>query len=65
MNNEPYKIYFYKNSNGKQPVLEYLRKLKSQNTKSSNLNLNKIQDYIQILAIMGKTAGLPYIKYLR
>lgn len=64
MNNQPYKIYFYKNSNGEQPVLEYLKKLKSQNTKSSRLNLNKIQDYIQVLATMGKAAGLPYIKHI-
>ena len=46
MKDESYKVYFYKNSNGEQPVLEYLKKLKAQNTKSSRLNLNKIQDYI-------------------
>lgn len=59
-----YKIYFYKNSNGEQPVLNFIRELKSQNTKSSRINLNKIQDYIQVLATMGKTAGLPYVKHI-
>ena len=64
MNNNQYKIYFYQDSNGEQPVLEYLKKLKAQNTKNSRLNLNKIQDYIQVLATMGKSAGLPYIKHI-
>ena len=64
MKDESYKVYFYKNSNGEQPVLEYLKKLKAQNTKSIRLNLNKIQDYIQVLATMGKSAGLPYIKHI-
>lgn len=64
MSNNIYKIYFYKNSNGEQPVLEYLNKLKKQNSKNSRLNLNKIQDYIQVLAMNGKSAGLPYIKHI-
>ena len=59
-----YKIYFYKNINGEQPVLNYLRELKNQNTKNSRINLNKIQDYIQVLATIGKMAGLPYVKHI-
>ena len=55
MSKNLYKIYFYKNSNGEQPVLEYLNKLKKQNSKTCRLNLNKIQDYIQVLAMNGKS----------
>lgn len=64
MSKNLYKIYFYKNSNGEQPVLEYLNKLKKQNSKTSRLNLNKIQDYIQVLAMNGKSAGLPHMKHI-
>lgn len=64
MSEKRYEIYFYKNSSGEQPVLDYMKKLQSQNTKSSHMNLNKIQDYIEILAINGKSAGMPYIKHI-
>ncbi len=64
MSEKRYEIYFYKNSSGEQPVLDYMKKLQSQNTKSSRMNLNKIQDYIEILAINGKSAGMPYIKHI-
>ena len=64
MGENAYKIYFYQNSSGEQPVRDYLKKLEKQNTKSSRVNLNKIQDYIQVLATQGKSAGMPYIKHI-
>ena len=58
-------IYFYKDRNGNQPVLEYLRGLASGDNKDSRIKLNKIRDYIQILRMYGKQAGEPYIKHLQ
>lgn len=59
-----HKIYFYKDANGNEPVLDYLRKLSCSKGKDSRIKLNKIQDYIQILSEYGVGAGEPYIKYL-
>ena len=58
-------IYFYKDHNGNQPVLEYLRELASSDSKDSRIKLNKIRDYIQLLRMYGKQAGEPYIKHLQ
>ena len=57
-------IYFYKDKNGNEPVLEYMRELASKKGKDSRINLNKINDYIELLSQHGTRAGEPYIKYL-
>ena len=44
-----YKIQFYKDRNGNQPVLEYLKELTRKKDKDSRIKANKIHDYIQIL----------------
>lgn len=62
--NKEHEIFFYKDKNGKEPVKDFIEKLYEKNTKDSRINLNKIQDYIQILARLGRTAGEPYIKHL-
>ena len=59
-----YKIYFYKDKHGKEPVVEYMLELKKKKDKDSRINLNKIQDYIQILEKYGTQVGEPYIKHL-
>lgn len=59
-----HEIFFYKDKSGKEPVREFIEELSKKNTKDSRINLNKIQDYIQILAKLGKNAGEPYIKHL-
>lgn len=59
-----YKIYFYKDRNGNEPVLTYMRELARNKGKDSRLKLNKIQDYIEILSRYGTQAGEPYIKHL-
>lgn len=59
-----HKIYFYKDSNGNEPVLDYLKELSSAKGKDSRIKLNKIHDYIQILSEFGVAAGEPYIKHL-
>ena len=60
-----HKIYFYKDKNGKQPVLEYLKELSGKKDKDSRIKANKINDYIEILHQNGKEAGQPYIKHIK
>ena len=59
-----YKIYFYKDKNGNEPVIEYIAKLAQKKDKDSRIKLNKIQDYIEMLSQYGTQAGEPYIKHL-
>lgn len=40
-------IYFYKDKNGNEPVLDYMRELASKHGKDSRIKLNKINDYIK------------------
>lgn len=46
-------IYVYHDRNGKEPVIDYLDKLASQNTKDSRIRLNKIRSYIKLLSDNG------------
>ncbi len=59
-----YKIYFYRDKNGCEPVLDYLKELISKTDKSSRIKANKINDYIEVLSQFGTTAGEPYMKHL-
>lgn len=59
-----YNIYFYRDKHGKQPVLEYLQELSTKKDKDSRIKLNKLSDYIEILAQYGTKAGEPYIKHI-
>lgn len=59
-----YKVYFYQDVNGNEPLVDYLKELLAKGDKNSRLNLKKIQDYINILQKYGKAAGEPYMKHL-
>ena len=59
-----HKIHFYRDRNGKSPVLDYLRDLMSRKDKDSRIKANKIGSYIDILRQYGTQAGEPYIKHL-
>ena len=59
-----YKVFYYKDKNGKSPVAEYLRELSAKRDKESRIKSNKISDYIEYLVKEGKNAGEPYIKHL-
>lgn len=59
-----HKIHFYKDKNGNEPVLDYLKKLTEKKDKDSRIKANKINDYIEILSRYGTQAGEPYIKHL-
>ncbi len=59
-----YKVEFYKNKDGKEPVKEYIIELSRKKDKNSRINLNKIRDYIKTLSEYGTRAGEPYVKHL-
>ncbi|NLJ64208.1 MAG: type II toxin-antitoxin system RelE/ParE family toxin [Christensenellaceae bacterium] len=59
-----YKIYFYKDKNGKSPVAEYIRELGKRKDKDSRIKLNKIRDYVKVLSSYGTFAGEPFIKHI-
>lgn len=48
-------IYFYRDRQGKQPVVEYLDSLAAKSDKDSRIKLKKIQDYMHILEQKSKT----------
>jgi phage-related protein len=59
-----HEIYFYKDKNGKEPVLDYIQELENHKDKDSRIKLNKINDYIQALSDYGTHVGEPYVKHL-
>lgn len=61
-----YEVYFYQDSNGKQPVKEYLDRLekKSLKSKDARIKYNKIDQHIEILRQHGLAAGEPFMKHL-
>jgi len=59
-----YRVDFYKNKNGKSPILEYLKELKEKTDKSSRIKLKKIHDHINYLKLNGPHAKEPYAKHL-
>ncbi|HZW49998.1 MAG TPA: type II toxin-antitoxin system RelE/ParE family toxin, partial [Bacillota bacterium] len=59
-----HKVYFYKDRNDDEPVREYIQELSEKSDKASRIQLNKIQDYIEILEKNGVSAGAPYMKHL-
>ena len=64
---QKYKIIFYKDRKGNEPVAEYIRKLKatSEKNKDARINLEKIIEYMNVLKRKGFEAGYPYIKHIK
>ena len=59
-----YKVFYYKDRNGKSPIADYIRELSAKGGKDSRVKLNKIYEYIKYLSEAGRQAGEPYIKHL-
>ena len=59
-----YKIYFYTDRSGHEPVYEYMAELAKNKDKDSRIKLDKINDYIELLSRYGTQAGEPYVKHL-
>ena len=59
------KLFFYRDTRGKQPVLEYIQKLAKSKSKDSRIKLNKVNDYIQALSEYGTTNLTEnYVKHI-
>lgn len=59
-----YKVSFYKDQNGNEPVREFMAELAKKKDKDSRINFNKIRDYINMLSEHGTRIGEPYVKHL-
>jgi len=59
-----FEVIFYKDRRGKEPALEYIRKLAQKTDKDSRIKLHKIQEYINVLKAFGTQAGESYLKHL-
>ena len=59
-----YKIIFYEDINGKEPVVEYINELAGKKDKDSRIKLNKILDYISLLETYGTWVGMPYVRHI-
>lgn len=61
-----YKVIFYKNKNGDEPIKEYLYglKKKSLSSKHDKIQFEKIMTYIGALEEYGTRIGQPKIKHL-
>ena len=59
-----YKIIFYRDLKGNEPVFQYIQELSSKTSKDSRINVTKIHDYINTLKTYGTSAGEPYMKHL-
>jgi len=60
-----YRVFNYKDKNGKEPVGDYLESLESLSGKSSRIKARKIRHDIDVLEKVGTWAGEPYVKHLQ
>jgi len=61
-----YDVIFYSDTNGNEPIVEYIQELrqKSLTSKDARVNFNKIVAYIDLLCEHGTWVGEPVVKHL-
>ncbi len=59
-----YEIVLYHDRNGKSQILDFLIDLTRKSGKDARINANKVNDYIQALAVYGTYIGEPVCKHL-
>ena len=59
-----YRVFYYRDRNGKSPTADYIQELSTKGDKDSRIKLNKIYEYVKYLGEAGQQAGEPYIKHL-
>ncbi len=59
-----YKAIFYKDSQGREPVFEYLQWLEEQNTKDARIRRTKIRAYIKALEENGLPLTVEVCKHI-
>lgn len=60
-----FNIHFYKSDSGREPIKEYLEKLKLSKNPQDQKLLMEIITYITLLSERGSSLGIPYVKHLR
>jgi len=58
-------VKIYTDSNNHSNINDYLKVLEMKNDKDSNLNHEKILDYLCVLSQFGVKIGYPYVRHLR
>lgn len=59
-----YRIGFYEDGQEREPVKEFINELAIRTDKDSRVNIQKIYEYMAMLAEKGTYAGKPYVKYI-
>ena len=59
-----YKIKFYADNKGREPVKEFLKSLYDKGDIMSRKRADKINKYLAVLRLSGTFIGEPYVKYL-
>ena len=61
-----FKVKFYKDKQGNEPVYDYLKELdkKAKTSKNERILLQNIWKHIKILRAYGTRAGMPYIEHI-
>ena len=61
-----FEIQFYKDTNGKSEIIDYLDelKIKAQTSKDAKINREKILTYLMALAEYGTRIGNPIVKHI-
>jgi len=59
-----FKVRFFKDKSGREPIKEYITGLAAKNNKENRIRLQKIRDYLKYLSEQGKKAQPPYVKHL-
>lgn len=59
-----YRIRFFKDKKGNEPVLDYIRELQSKDDKNNRIKSEKILNYMDVLRRDGTRAGQPYVKHV-
>lgn len=61
-----FKIKFYKDRQGNEPINDFLKELdlKAATSKNDRINLSKVLEYIKILKTYGTRSGEPYVKHI-
>ena len=61
-----FKLIFYKDSNDRDPLAEYLSELaqKAVTSKNERIKLKKITEYMELLEKYGTMLGEPYVKHI-
>ena len=61
-----YKIIFYKDKNGNEPIKDFIDELerKGKTSKNDRIQYEKIRTYIDYLETQGTNIGLPVVKHI-